>query len=256
MSLSWLLTNFIASILLPPINGVLPALVGLVLLHRRPRLGSWLIAVGLAVVTAASLPIVAKCLLQPLEERYPPLALASVGQLDVDAIVVLGSSRYRHAPEFDGQDDMRQLALERLRYGALLARVSGKPILLAGGKLEGEEFAESDTMARVLSRDFGVEARWLEGRSTNTRENARYSAEILLSQGIRRVALVTNAFHMPRAVSEFDAAGFSVVPAPTVFLAGSEPSTFVDWLPRYETTRSTGYGLHEWIGLLWYKVRN
>lgn len=256
MSFSWFFANLVASFLLPPINGVLPAVLGLALLRRHPRLGRWLIALGLAIVTAASLPVVAKYLLRPLEEQYPPLALAGIAKLDADAIVVLGSSRYRRAPEFDGQDDMRQLALERLRYGALLARASGKPLLLAGGKIEGEEFSESETMAKVLSRDFGIEARWLEGRSTNTRENARFSAEILLPLAVRRVVLVTNAFHMPRAVSEFEAAGFIVVPAPTAFMTGGEPSTLVDWLPRYEATRSTGYGLHEWIGLLWYRLRS
>ena len=255
MSLSWFLVNLAAGFLLPPLNGLLPAFVGLLLLSRRPRLGRILIAGGLGLVMFCAMPIGAKLLLQPLEAKYPPLALNSLAALDVDAIVVLGSGRYRDAPEFGGVDDVKQLALDRLRYGALLARESGKPLLVTGGNADGDGLSEAEAMRVSLARDFGVEVRWLEERSANTRENGLFSAEILLPQGVSRVALVTHAFHMPRAVVAFEAAGFTVLPAPTSYFTGRRPAALIDFLPRYESTRSAGYGLHEWIGLVWYRLR-
>lgn len=250
--MSWFLTNLIASFFLPPINGALPAFVGLALLRRRPRLGRTLVFLGLLVVVLESLPIVAKALLVPLEYKYPTLLPEAVEKLEADAVVVLGSGRYRLGPEFGGEDDVRGLALERVRYGALVARKAGLPVLVAGGNAGEEGPSEAELMRNSLDRDFGVDVRWLEQSSTNTRGNARYSAQILLPENVRRIVLVTHAFHMPRSVREFERAGFTVIPAPMGYLSGRGDSLLIDYLPRYATTRDTGYALHEWIGLLWY----
>lgn len=250
-----MLTNLVASVLLPPLNGLLPALFGLLILSRRPRLGRGLIACGLLLLALQSLPIVAKNLLLPLENQYAELPRDKLSELPADAVVILGSGRYRKAPEFAGDDDVKALSLERLRYGALLGRESGKPILVTGGNPDGDGRAEAEVMKIALERDFRIGVRWLEGHSENTRENALYSAQILLPLGIRRVAVVTHAFHMPRAVAAFEAAGFEVVPAPTVFMAGRAPGTVFDFIPRYDTMRNSGFALHEAVGLLWYRLR-
>lgn len=253
--MSWLLTNLVASFLLPPLNGLVPAFAGLLLLGRRPRLGRSLLAFGLLLLAALALPIVADALLRPLEDRFPPLPRETLARLDAEAVVILGAGAYRRAPEFAGADDVRQLALDRLRYGALLARESGRPVLVTGGAHPGQGKPEALAMEVALTRDFGIHPRWIEARAEDTRQNALYSAEKLLPQGLRRIALVTHAFHMPRAVAAFEAAGFQVVPAPTAFLATSRPRTLLDFLPRYEAMRNSGLALHELIGIAWYRLR-
>lgn len=253
--MSWLATNFIASFFLPPLNGLVPAFAGLFLAGRRLRLARGLVASGLVLLAAQSLPIVADSLLAPLENHYAALPEASLKKLQVDAIVILGAGRYRNAPELGGIDDVRPFALERLRYGALLARETGKPILVTGGNPDGYGRPEAQAMQAVLARDFRVATRWTEERSDNTRQNAEYSAEILLPQGVRRVALVTHAYHMPRAVAAFAAAGFEVVPAPTGFLRSRVPPMLLDFVPRYDVMRYSGLALHELIGQLWYRLR-
>lgn len=253
--MSWLLTNVVAAFLLPPLNGLMPALIGLVLVRRRPRLGIGLIAFGLLLLTALSLTAVADALLAPLESRYAVLPLDSLGSLKVDAVVILGAGRYRKATELGGGDDVRQLALDRLRYGALVARESGRPILVTGGNPDRWGLPEAQAMKNSLARDFRVPTRWTEEKSENTRQNAQYSADILLPQGMRRIALVTHAFHMPRAVAAFEAAGFEVVPAPTAFLGSRRPPMLLDFLPRYDVIRSSGFAIHEFIGILWYRLR-
>jgi uncharacterized SAM-binding protein YcdF (DUF218 family) len=255
MSLAWLLTNAVAACLLPPLNGLLLALLGFLLLRRRPRLGRWLIGSGFVLLFILSLPLVAHLLLRPLENRYPVLPFATLASIEADAVVVLGGGRYLAAPEFDGRDDVQGRTLQRLRYAALLAKALNKPLLVSGGRPDGGASSEAEAMQTVLRRDFGVEARWLEAGSGNTLENARNSAQLLGGQGVRRIVLVTHAWHMPRSVAAFEATGLSVLPAPTAYVS-SQPLTPLDFIPRASALDWSSVALHEWIGMVWYALRS
>jgi uncharacterized SAM-binding protein YcdF (DUF218 family) len=109
-------------------------------------------------------------------------------------------------------------------------------------------------MADALQQDFGVTARWREGESINTIENARYSARILAGAGIRKVILVTDAWHMPRSVARFRAAGLEVVPAPTGFVSRPGLSA-VDFLPSAAYLSVSSRAFREWIGILASRAR-
>src|SRR5690606_38101425 len=144
-------------------------------------------------------------------EREPvlvPQEWPTLGQR-ADAIVVLGAGREQNDPAW-GEDQPGLLAIERVRYAARLAKASGLPLLTSGGLHFGEPPSEAALMADTLIRDLGVPVRWREERSRTTWENARYSAEMLRAHGIRRVVLVTQAWHMPRARWSFEAVGFEV----------------------------------------------
>ena len=112
--------------------------------------------------------------------------------------------------------------------------------------------SEAAVMAGILADEYGVPVRWQETRSRDTADNAAMSAEILKAAGIRRIVLVTQAFHMPRAAALFRAAGLEVVPAPTQFKAGGALlASPTDFLPSAYALRNTYYALHEWLGLAW-----
>lgn len=97
--------------------------------------------------------------------------------------------------------------------------------------------------------------RWREGDSMDTADNARFSAALLHPKGIRRIVLVTQAFHMPRARRLFEAAGFDVIPAPTELASRQQhPRNLLDWLPRPRAVMDSYYALHEWLGLLWLDI--
>lgn len=86
----------------------------------------------------------------------------------------------------------------------------------------------------------------LEERSRNTRENARFSAAVLLPQGRARVLLVTSALHMPRAVALFEAQGFAVLPAATDHTGRSPPGA-LGWLPDAGALEGSGSALKELV---------
>jgi len=100
-----------------------------------------------------------------------------------------------------------------------------------------------------------VPVRWLEGRSSSTAENARYTAEMLGGDGIGHVALVSQAWHLPRAVAEFERAGLSVTPAPTEF-ASAPPPGLPSMIPRAYHLHQSTRALHEWLGRAELALRN
>ena len=55
-------------------------------------------------------------------------------------------------------------------------------------------------MSRALENDFLVPVRWREDRSRNTYQNAAFSATILRQPGIPAALVVTQPWHMARAL--------------------------------------------------------
>lgn len=244
-------TVVIGNLLLPP------AVLGLILLEAlvvfRSRRGAAFVLVFLVTVAllGLSLPGVAGYLCRGLEE-YPPL---QVEQIDPQAaaIVVLAGGAVA-AREYQG-NTINALSLERLRYGARLHRVTGLPLMLVGGYRVAEGSPEAELMARALEKDFGLEAAWLESESRNTAENARFAAKRLREIGIGHVLLVTHAFHMPRAVNQFEAHGIDVQAAPTRFCGGEGPRwTPADFVPNGHAFYWSYLALHEYLGGLWYAL--
>jgi uncharacterized SAM-binding protein YcdF (DUF218 family) len=163
---------------------------------------------------------------------------------DGEALVILGGGVRRNAAEFGG-DTLGRLTLERVRYGARLARATRLPVLVSGGSVHGGT-AEATLMKRVLQDEYNVEVHWSEERSRDTRSNALEAAAILLPAGIKRVILVTHAAHMPRASGEFASAGLQVIAAPTV-IPGAR-FTFghpVELLPSLSALQGSYYALYE-----------
>ena len=245
---------FVKQLLLPPGILLLFLLAAWWLRHSRPRLAGALFAVGLVGLWLMSLPVMVEWSARAIE-REPALAPSEWSSLSecADAIVLLGSGRERGDPAW-GSDQPTGIGLERQRYAAQLAKASGLPVLVTGGLHYGTPPSEAQIMADSLREDSGVEVRWKEERSRTTWENAQMSAEILLPQGIKRVVVVTQAWHMPRSVWSFEKAGFDVVPAPVGFLSVDNARPLGGWMPEYKSVWQSGLLLNEAVGQIAYPL--
>lgn len=242
----WFLKKLLSALLLPPLMPFLLVAVGLLLLPRKARLGRRFAWAGVLAGLLLCTPISVGWLIAPLE-KVPVLRSEDLAR--GQAIVILGAGRRQYMPEY-GQPTPNRLTLERLRYGARVARTSGLPVLISGGGYP-EPWPEARLMAEVLNLDFGVSARWIEAGSKDTEENGRFSAALLQAAGIRRIVLVTHAAHMRRAMREFESQGIEVIPAPTGFFSEQDSSHGAgDFMPGATAARAGWYAAHEWLGLL------
>lgn len=246
--MSWFASNLLSAFLMPPFSVILLGATGILLLKRRPELGKLMVFSALTLLYLLSIPFVAEALLQRLET--PPGR--DPFDNDVQAIVVLGGGTYYHAPEY-GSDTVGRYSLQRIRYAAELHRRTGKPILATGGTPLGSESSEAAQMKAVLEKEFQVPVKWTEGASRNTRENAYKSFAILNRDEIRRIALVTHAWHMPRAAREFEQAGFKIVPAATAYTTRYKTDIFA-FIPTAAALQKSSLFFHEVIGIAWYRL--
>ena len=246
--MTWFATILLSALLLPPLSLILLGSLGVTLINRRPRMALSLIVLMLILLTGLSMPIVANRLLAQYE-HYPALDLAHLN--DAEAIIILGSGTYFNAPEYGG-DTVSRYALERLRYGARLARASRLPIAVSGGNPAGGT-PEAYLMRDTLQQDFNVPTTWVEPTSNTTWDNARHS-RALLPANIKRVYLVTHAWHLPRAIYAFERAGFSVIPAGTAYSLTRRISP-LDFIPQPQGLIHSYFAIHEAIGLIWYRLK-
>lgn len=251
-----ILPKILALFLLPPGIIIVIALLGFLIQIRRQLVGSLIVFVSTAALLVLSLPLTGYQLMRGIESRFAPLRLTAGADAGPrpGAIVILGASRYTEAPEYGGSDSVSGLALQRLRYGVHLHRLTGLPILVSGGSPYAETTSEAELMQSALVSDFRVAAKWVENKSANTHENARYTKMMLAEAGVQRVYLVTHATHMPRAVWSFENQGLSVIPAPMGFnTLNKEDRETLGYFPSANGLRLSSNALRERMGLFWYQ---
>jgi len=160
---------------------------------------------------------------------------------NAQAIVILGGGGQRaFAPEYGGPA-AEPVLLERLGYGAFVARHTGLPILVTGFQIEAR------AMRDTLHRNFDIDPRWIDDQAYDTFENARNSVRLLKADGIGRIVLVTSATHMWRSVHEFTASGIEVIPAPVGILSERDPG-ISHYLPNADALRRSYAATYELFG--------
>ena len=227
------------TLILPPACLLILAAVGLLLARRYRRLGIALNAVSLACLWILSMPVVANGLAR-LAAHYPILDLSR--PVAAQAIVILGGGGYRpYAAEFGGPAPERDL-WNRLAYGAYVARHTRLPILVTGNGMEAV------TMRVSLSRDFGVQTKWVDEAAKDTYDNANDSARILRTAGIVQIVLVTSETQLWRAAHEFQAAGLSIVPAPADVATTARETGVMPYVPEPSGLLRSYTAVYEIVG--------
>lgn len=250
-----LLNRTIEFLLLPPGQFLILALLALVW-RKRKMLVCALFFLAAFQILLLSLPITSSWLLSKLEEQYPPRFELWKQESLPQAIVVLGSGRNLNVPEYTGGESTSLTGLERLRYAALLHRETQLPILVTGGSPQLGQRSEAELMRDVLQDEFRVPVKWLETNSHTTWQNAQFTDEILAANGIQSAWLVTQAWHMPRSLYSFQKRRVHYLPA-SVSYSGAIQWTdyYMQFIPQATALVRSSIALHEWIGLIWYRIR-
>jgi len=242
------------SFLLPPMLFLFLALIGLGISLMWKKLGVTVAAVNMVLLLLCSLPATTKMFMNELQTE-PALTEQNLKKTlrKVDALVVLGGGQRPMTPEFE-QDTASEYTLERIRYAAWIAKRTGLPLIISGGKLAKESRPVAEIMQEILQKEFVVIVDHVENTSRNTFENAQNTAELLKEKKINTIALVTHAWHMPRAKKAFEHFDIKVIPAPTAFYRQSSALRISDFVPSTNALLYSSLAFHEIAGQFWYEL--
>ncbi len=236
-------------------------IAGAILLRRRPRLSRSLIGVGVVgiwlVCTEGAAqwwslhalhvpPAMSKEQIQALHDQQ--------AQSHDVAVLVLGGGALESTPEYD-RPDLKPYSLERLRYGVWLSRKLAAPLGFTGGTGWNEQnydMSEAELAQRTVLEENGLNLRWAENQSRDTRQNAAFSVPLLVADHVKTLVLVTHGFHMPRALRDFEQVSqgqLKIVVAP-VGLRSDAMSEWRDWMPSSTGFERCRYAAYEQLGLL------
>lgn len=231
---------------------VLLLLIGIRSLRSgRQKIGMMSLWLCLALwLILGTLPI-GEILLRPLEGRFQSKPLLQ----RPDGIIVLGGGENGRITLASGLPEVNDAA-DRLLAGIALAKeYPDAKLIFSGGSASvfGESVSGSIVAAQIFA-DAGIESERvvLEGGSRNTAENASLTRKLIDQSVTGEWVLLTSAFHMPRAVGAFCAAGWKgVVPYPVDFrgAGGGEFGWNLDG-----RLYILNIAMKEWIGLVAYRV--
>jgi uncharacterized SAM-binding protein YcdF (DUF218 family) len=230
------------------------ALVGAWLVRRRAGLPRALALACSGALLFVSVAPVGALLIEPLEGRFPPLGADAPAPY---GIIVLGGAIDDEASAARGQTILDEGA-PRLTEAAILARRFPQARLVyTGGSASLWNSASTEALeGRKLLIALGVDpARiTIEDKSRNTDENARFTAALVHPQPDQTWLVVTSAYHMPRAMGLFRKAGFSARAYPVDYRSLGDAR---DWRMNLHPAlglRLFDLAVHEWIGLIAYRV--
>jgi uncharacterized SAM-binding protein YcdF (DUF218 family) len=251
----FVLSKTAAFLALPSNLFILIGLVGLALmLTRFARAGRRLAVTSLLLLVIFGFSPLGNFAALSLENRFPQWD-ASRGA--PDGIIILGGaispdrSAERGEAIFTG-------SIERITASARLARqYPNARVVYSGGRgsIDQDGPGEADFILPVLER-YGVarERITLEGRSRNTAENAAFTKAMVNPKPGERWLLVTSAQHMPRSVGCFRAVGFAIEPYPVDWRATRWRDVLFPFNALSGGLRRTDLAVHEWIGLIAYRL--
>ncbi len=247
--------------LMPVPMGLLLLVVGsgLLVTRRRPRLGRALMLTGTGLLLVLSNILVSKWLIRPFENRYPPIPELRAGVplppalAECRYVVVLGSGNGNSAG-LSALAELSSSASARLAEAVRILHALPEAKLLLSGPAERLYASHATVLARAAI-SLGIEERRIT-LIENGRDTEDESLSVREKIGRQPFALVTTAWHMPRAMALFRHAGLTPVPCPTDYTGHLDP----DWkwnnlmVDVGSLERSTA-AFHELLGNAWIWLR-
>jgi uncharacterized SAM-binding protein YcdF (DUF218 family) len=217
---------------------------------RYSRFGRWLGLTGaLGILAIVVLPI-DQWVAYPLEDRFPRPPWPG----RVDGILLLSASQQPYISATRGIPVQHLAQGDTVAAVELLRRYPQARLVFTGGS--GGGGMPATEVARGIFDQLGVEAQRVtyEGRSRNTWENLLFAQQLAQPKPGEIWLLATQALHMPRAMGVAQRLAWPVQPWPTDYLTPGGNGPLVHRMSLGRNLPTIDEALHEWVGLLVYRL--
>lgn len=245
---------------LPLSLALMTAGILLLWLTKRRRSGRTLLAGGALWLAVCSNDGVGIWLIAGLESRYPAQPVLSPGApppavLERCRFVVVLGGGHRYEPGWPANLQLSGSALARIVEGTRLTRNMPAVRLLVSGPAENDGEPTHAHLLAETAISLGVAPDRI-AEISDARDTEQEAVSVRRLVGDSPVALVTSAWHMPRALALCRRAGIDALPCPADYAARPprvRPADFLRWnIGGLE--RSTK-AIYEHIGATWSRLR-
>jgi uncharacterized SAM-binding protein YcdF (DUF218 family) len=228
-------------------------ILGNVLLRRRERAIGWILVVTAVAMWCVSTPIFASMLFRTWEAPY---RVQTSIPFPLDYVVVLGGGTSKdpnRRPQFSDAGDRVGYAAQLYLTGKAKHLVTTGDVLIVTGTLGGKFEASDDpsNQTKQIWKELGIPEEVvfdLPGQNTSSEMAALKTHPEWWQDG--RCAILTSAFHMPRAMKLAERAGVKVVPIAADFRGGGDgPLTLNAFMPNVSELQRVQTIWKEWIAL-------
>lgn len=237
--------KLLARLILPPGTFVvLLTFSGLWFLFRKNRVAGLVNCLMALLIWLLSIAPVSDALMGGLESGY---RIPENPRGDV--VILLCGGVNSNTTELSGVSTLSAPMSWRLVSAVHIQRSLNIPMIVTGKD-------ESRVVKKILV-DIGIpeDKIIVEEEARDTSENARYTKEICVKNGYKMPILVTCAHHMKRAVLSFKKVGMDVIPYASNFKTSNDTVyEWIDYLPNINDFYDSYSAIHEYLGLLFYKV--
>ena len=225
---------------------------------RRARLGRALVIAATVLLLLFSNKLVSSWLVHPLEARYAAMPELRAGAIPPALaacrfVVVLGSGN-GNTPGLAATSELSTSALARVAEAVRLLRVLPEAKLIVSGPAEGAHPSHATMLARA-AESLGIDAsRVLYVDHARDTEDESLAVQRLV--GDAPFALITSAWHMPRAVALFHHTGLAPLPCPADYTSHTDDDFhWTDLFWDVASLERSTWAVHERLGYLWIWLR-
>jgi uncharacterized SAM-binding protein YcdF (DUF218 family) len=221
-------------------------LIGLYFLFtHRDKYAKISLSASFAFLVLFSYPPFSNMLVEGLENRYDKYQYNK----DIKYIHVLGGG-HTTDPTQPISSKLSDASTKRVLEGIIIHNKTPNSKLIFTG-YAGKTDVPTAQMNANLALALGVakEDIIINGLPKDTQEEAVFSKTVI---GDKKFALVTSATHMPRSMVLFENMGMKPVAAPTFF----KKSNTNEHLPSTTSFEKSRMAIHEYLGIIWAKLRS
>ncbi len=234
-----------------PLFWLLLCISGVLQWRNKHKLARITLYVSLCWFATISTSILPNLLIDSLEKKYLPLTdISSLPHDSVLYIMVLGAG-HNNNPVLQTNNQLVEAEIVRLVEGIRLHRILPKSKIITSGRNERQPESQAATV-RKAAIELGVLPEQIDtlSQTTNTMDEASNFRD-KFGKG-KKVIVVTDAYHMPRAMLWFKKMGLSPIAAPTNHILKEEKSKRkCNLIPSSTNITKMEVAMHEYLGMLW-----
>lgn len=221
-------------------------IIGIVLVFlNKTKLSKVFLSLSFSILFLFSYPPFSNFLVQNLENKYQKYDY----KISVKYIHVLGGGHNTDISQ-PISSHLSDASTKRVLEGIILyKKMQNAKIIFTG--YAGKTNTPTAIMNAKLAIELGVNEDDLiiNGLPKDTKEEAEFTKTIV---GDEPFVLVTSASHMPRSMMLFESLGMHPIAAPTYF----KKKDIYSYLPSARALDKSRMAMHEYIGILWAKLKS